>query len=60
VVLERAESGDCLALDFERGQPIRDALLGVGYHLQNTLSQLLEGAPLRLAHSSEVAVDVAF
>jgi hypothetical protein len=59
VVLERAEPGDRLALDLERGQAIGDALLGIGYHVLNTLSQLLKGAPLRLAHASEVVVDFA-
>ena len=59
MVLERTEPGDRFALDLERRQPIGDALLGVGDHVQNTLSQLLKGTPLRLAHSSKVAVDVA-
>ena len=51
VVLERAEPATDLPWTLNAGNPLGDALLGVAYHFQNTLSQLLNGVPLRLAAS---------
>jgi hypothetical protein len=44
----------------ERGHPVRHAFLGVGYHVQNTPSQLLKGASLRLGQAEQVAVGVIY
>jgi hypothetical protein len=58
MVLERGEPGDCLSLDLEGGDAIRDALLGLGEDVKDPLAQQAQCAALRLLQGFQVAVDL--
>jgi hypothetical protein len=53
----RAESGDHLAVESKRRNPVTDALLGIGNDLANRLAEPVERSALLAGHGCEVLVD---
>ena len=58
MVLERSEARHRLAVNFERWQPVGDALLGVWRGEEDAPSELLERAAFILVEIHKVLVDI--
>src|SRR5437588_5079099 len=60
VVLEGGEACDHLPFDAERGDPVGDALLGLGNDLEDRAPQRLQGGAFGLLEVFQVLVDLFF
>jgi hypothetical protein len=57
MVLVRAEPGDGLAVDLERGSAVGETLLGVGQQIVERCAKGSKRRPLRLIESLEMGID---